>query len=72
MNRPFTETDNGKRFVWRGRPAYRMTTGRLEFPLTDPGSAEPGEGILWFDKPDEDGSAWDYVAPQDVEEVWGD
>jgi hypothetical protein len=66
MTRPFTTDDDGQRFVQHGtRP------GRLEFPLTDPGSGTPDEGILWYDEPvllpGRRAAHWDYVKPIDVE-----
>lgn len=64
MRRPFQESDNGKRFHYRG--AY----GNLEYPLTDLGSANSNEGALWFDKPFK-GYEWLYVSPVDVDpEGW--
>lgn len=66
MTRPFTTADNGQRFSYRG--CY----GRLEFPLTDPGStATPDEGILWFDTPNARGWTWSYVKPIDVDSIAG-
>lgn len=61
MNRPFSEDDNGRRFEYLGN------YGVLEFPLTDPGSASPDEGVLWYDEPRHNGWTWEYVKPIDVE-----
>lgn len=59
MNRPFEPTDNMQRFY------HRDGYGRLEFPLTDPGSATPDDAVIWY----EDGLTWNYVKPSDVEEA---
>lgn len=72
MDRPFTDSDGGKRF--RFVRDYRSTSvskfvgqaGDLEFPLQDPGSAFDGEGVLWFG-PVDDRTGWDYVSPAEVE-----
>lgn len=61
MNRLFIDSDNGKRFSYMGN------VGTLEFPLTDPGSAGPDEGIIWYDSPRANGFAWEYVKPIDVD-----
>lgn len=63
MNRPFTEDDNGRRFGYMGN------YGVLEFPLKDPGSASPDEGVLWYDRPRSNGWMWEYVKPIDVDPV---
>jgi hypothetical protein len=59
MIRPFHPSDNLKRF------SYRNLYGTLEFPLHDPGSARPDEGIFWRDN----GGGWDYVLPIDVDPI---
>jgi hypothetical protein len=64
MNRPFTDADGGQRF------RYHHTEGTLEFPLDDPGSAEEGQGILWFDNQlTHEGAGWVYVSPRDVDRL---
>ena len=74
MNRPFTSADSGKYFRFVGdRPStaskFVGRIGQLEgFPLMDPGSAEPGEGVLWFG-PEGDRDGWAYVSPSEVEPV---
>jgi hypothetical protein len=60
MNRPFTPDDNEQLFRFEGH------LGRLEYPLEDPGSAEPGEGIIWYLRK-RNGAGWDYVKPSEVE-----
>lgn len=67
MKRAFKASDNGKRFRYVGKtPDWKRRVGQLEYPLMDPGSALPGEGVLWFG-PEGDRDGWDYVAPTDVE-----
>lgn len=63
MKRAFNVCDNGKRFEY----PYVHRSGRLEFPLEDPATALPGEGILWFDTPAADGAGWAYVLPVDLD-----
>ena len=58
MNRPFTADDNERTFKLLESGEY----GRLEYPLEDPGTAEPGQGILWVPA-----SGWYYVSPAQVE-----
>lgn len=66
MQRPFRVTDNGKRFRMNNpQSKFHSLIGELEFPLTDPGSAEADEGILWFG-PADDRHGWDYVKPSQV------
>lgn len=61
---PFTAEENGKRMFSK----HHQRWGTLEYPLTDPGTAREGEGILWFEVPLTDGSHWDYVHPVDFDE----
>ena len=70
MTRPFTAADSGKRFRLNCPDSkFHGRVGELEgFPLWDPGSAEPGEGVIWFG-PVDDRDGWDYVSPADVEPV---
>ncbi len=70
MNRKFRKSDSGRKFRLNDPSSkFHDRVGELEgFPLADPGSAEPGEGILWFG-PVDDRDGWDYVKPSDVEEA---
>ena len=67
MKREFRASDGGRRFRMVDVPDSRFNgrRGELEFPLTDPGSAEPGEGVLWFG-PRDNRDGYDYVAPKNV------
>lgn len=68
MTEPFTPDDDGQRFSL-SQTDEPDAQGRLEFPLDDPGDAEPGQGILWLDEPHiVDGEPWHwyYVSPSDV------
>ncbi len=60
----FAPEDNQRKFAY-----LSVHEGRLEFPLSDPGSGTPDEGILWLDSPLRISGHtyhWIYVKPIDV------
>ena len=66
MTREFQNSDDGKHFRYIGsNTEFHGLLGQLEYPLVDPGSALPGEGVLWFGPVDER-IGWEYVSPADV------
>lgn len=70
MKRAFIPADSGKQFRLNNPTSpYHGRIGELEtFPLMDPGTAGPDEGILWFG-PVEDRDGWDYVKPAQVQKL---